>query len=108
MSIILAHDCLGAVSCCGSIEPLHRGDGTSDLICNGCGQRIQTEVPSGEVERELARLAEKCGYSVFPCAHCGVLNICTEVALVDALACPRCGTGLVNSSSATQQHGDLE
>ena len=32
-------------------------------------------------------------------AHCGVLNICTEIDLTDALVCPKCGAGIVNSSS---------
>ncbi len=43
------------------------------------GQPVQTNVYSIDLERELARLAEICGYSV-SCAHCGAFNICTEIA----------------------------
>jgi DNA-directed RNA polymerase subunit RPC12/RpoP len=96
MPIILDHQSLGA-ECRGCIIALERGDGISDLIWNKCGERIRT-VTSGDVERELARLAETCGYNVYPCVHCGALNICTEIAFTDALVCPRCRTGMVRSS----------
>jgi predicted RNA-binding Zn-ribbon protein involved in translation (DUF1610 family) len=106
MAIILAHESLGGGKCCGCITALERGDGRSDLICNECGERIRT-VASAQLEWELASLAEKVGYSVFPCAHCGALNVCTEIALADVLVCPRCGTDIVKSISAMQQDGEL-
>jgi len=96
MAIILNHQSLGA-DCRGCVIALEREDGISDLICNDCGERIRT-VASRDVGRELARLAETCGYSVYPCPRCGTLNICTEVALTDALVCPRCGIGMVKST----------
>jgi uncharacterized protein with PIN domain len=94
MAIILDHQSVGA-DCRGSIVALERGDGISDLICNDCGERIRT-VASENVERELASLAETCGYNVYPCSHCGALNICSEVAFSHLLVCPRCGTGMQN------------
>lgn len=76
---------------------MHRGDGTASLICNECGECIRS-VSSERVERELASLSVKCGYSVYPCAYCGALNLCAEIALTEALVCPRCGTGMVKST----------
>src|SRR3954469_8746114 len=96
MTIILAHESLGT-DCCGCIVALDRGDGTADLICNECEERLRS-VPVENVERELASLAVSCGFSVFPCPQCGTLNICTEIAFTDALVCPRCGAGIVKNT----------
>ena len=86
MTIILAHQSLG-VDCCGCIAVMYPGDGTASLICNECGECIQS-VPVESVERELASIAVSWGFSLFPCVHCGTLNICTEIAFTDALAVP--------------------
>src|SRR4051812_20525832 len=72
---------------------MYRDDCTASLICDECGECIRS-VSVESVERELASLAVTCGYSRFACAPCGTLNICTEVALTDALTCPRCGVGM--------------
>jgi len=77
------------------------GGGTAYLICNECGERISCVSIEG-VEREIARLAVGCGFSVFPCTYCGTLNICTEIAFTDALVCPRCGTGIVKTPSTRE------
>ncbi len=94
MAILLAHHSLGERDCRGCITALERGDGRFDLICSECGHPVQTDIHSTEVERELVRLAVTCGYLVFPCAHCGALNICTETAFSRFLVCPRCGVGM--------------
>src|SRR4051794_14005076 len=100
MTIILAHHSLGA-DCCGYIDVMYRGNGAATLLCNECGECIRS-VSVESVERELASIAVECGYSVFPCAYCGALNICTELAFTDALVCPRCGTGMVGSTVERQ------
>ena len=95
MTIILAHQSLGEVDCCGCISAVERGDGTSDLVCNECGERIRAAVPTGEVEHQLAQLAETCGCSVLSCPRCGALSIASEVASVEAAVCPHCDIGMV-------------
>jgi transcription elongation factor Elf1 len=98
MVIVLAHKLIREIECGGIIIALERADGMTDLICNECGQRIQTEIAPGEVERKLASLAGDFGYSAFPCIHCGVLNICAEVAFSPShLTCPRCGAELLEA-----------
>ena len=91
-TIIIPHEWLGAVDCCGCIIPVIRGD-EADLVCNECGGVVRT-VPNNKLQQTLERLAASEDMTSAICSHCGALNVFPGFSAIEAFICSECGEGV--------------
>lgn len=94
VAVILPHEIVADVDCCGCLVAIRRGD-QAEIRCNECDALIET-APLDELQTTISRLALPMWQTVTSqrCPHCGALNVLPGFSSMEAYICKECGEGV--------------
>jgi hypothetical protein len=94
LDIIVPHEIVAKVECCGCLVAIPRGD-RAEIRCNECDALIET-VRLDELETMMSRLALPMWEKVTSerCPHPGASNVFPAFSSIEAFICKECGEGV--------------